>query len=76
MKNAKLIFLQLFGGGIAVFCSPVFAVSGLYLDKSENPLFSCKVVYVNESHIGTGPHREYVFRRIYRKKQVFDGGAL
>ena len=54
MKNAKLIFLQLFGGGIAVFCSPVFAVSGLYLDKSENPLFSCQAVYLNESHIGTG----------------------
>ena len=54
MKNAKLIFLQLFGGGIAVFCSPVFAVSGLYLDKSENPLFSCQAIYLNESHIGTG----------------------
>ena len=53
MKKAQLIFLWIFGGWIAVFCSPVFAVSGLYLDKSENPLFSCVVLYLNDSHIGT-----------------------
>ena len=77
MKNAKLIFLQLFCGGIVVFCSPVFAVSGLHLDKSENPLFSCLAVYLNDSHIRTGGRiGNMCSGEFIGKKQVFDGGAL
>ena len=54
MKKARLILMAGFCASIVFFKSPAFAVTGLYLDKSENPLFSCMVLFLNDEHIGTG----------------------